>query len=136
MAKSTHTVFGPCKKAVVYKVPLTCGSCYIGQTNKCINERLTEHNRSKKEGVEEYKNLINHTKICGCKPDFEKTLIMQESGSSKLSREILEAFWIEEKGQLAVSSPSVKLIPREFQVLKEAGYHEKIKRVEREFEND
>ncbi|XP_077564624.1 uncharacterized protein LOC144180093 [Haemaphysalis longicornis] len=27
----------------VYRIPLSCGKCYVGQTGRCLNDRLREH---------------------------------------------------------------------------------------------
>ena len=130
-AKSTHTQFRACKKEVVYKIPLSCGAAYIGQTKKCINERLTEHMRSKKQEKEEYKNLCNHTNSCGCKPDFTKTTLLGDSGRSRLAREILEAFWIKHEHLTTVSEPSIKLMEEEYLMLESAGYQKRLRKTEK-----
>lgn len=33
----------PCVERVVYRIPLKCGSVYVGQTGRCLNDRLREH---------------------------------------------------------------------------------------------
>ncbi|KAM7300889.1 uncharacterized protein ISCGN_016468 [Ixodes scapularis] len=37
--------FRPCAREKVYTIPLSCGAEYIGQTGRCINDRLREHAR-------------------------------------------------------------------------------------------
>lgn len=41
--KKHATSFVPCKKEVIYQVPFTCGKVYVGQTGRCLNDRLREH---------------------------------------------------------------------------------------------
>uniref|UniRef100_A0A6G5AFU1 Putative tick transposon n=1 Tax=Rhipicephalus microplus TaxID=6941 RepID=A0A6G5AFU1_RHIMP len=41
--KKHANVFIRCVFAVVYLIPLSCGRVYIGQTGRCLNERLREH---------------------------------------------------------------------------------------------
>lgn len=36
------------EKVVVFSIPFACGSCHIGQTLRCLNERLLEHKRNVK----------------------------------------------------------------------------------------
>lgn len=38
-----QTMCAPCEKGVVYRIPLSCGKSYIGQTGRCINDRTREH---------------------------------------------------------------------------------------------
>ncbi|MCZ6925265.1 MAG: hypothetical protein O7D30_08145 [Rickettsia endosymbiont of Ixodes persulcatus] len=37
-----------CKEGVVYKKPLGCGFKCVGQTARCVNDRLVEHKRNVK----------------------------------------------------------------------------------------
>ena len=30
---------------VVFKIPCECGKVYIGETGRCVHERIKEHNR-------------------------------------------------------------------------------------------
>ncbi|XP_049276158.1 uncharacterized protein LOC125760315 [Rhipicephalus sanguineus] len=39
--------FVQCQKGVVYNIPLSCGKVYIGQTGRCLNERLREHSNNR-----------------------------------------------------------------------------------------
>ncbi|XP_042150105.1 uncharacterized protein LOC121838103 [Ixodes scapularis] len=34
------------REGVVYGIPLTCGFTYVGQTGRCVNDRLLEHKRT------------------------------------------------------------------------------------------
>src|SRR6266436_743405 len=120
-AMSTHMQFRSCKKEVVYKIPLSCGAAYIGQTGKCVNARLTEHSREKENKNEAYKNLLNHTITCRCEPDFEKTQLIGTSGRSKIARELLEAYLIKNEIDTTISEASVKIIQEEFEILQSAN---------------
>ena len=58
-----------CIEGVVYRIPLTCSRVYIGQTGRCINERLHEHAynvKNKKGGW-----VAIYCEKCGCKPDYQ-----------------------------------------------------------------
>jgi len=117
-AVSTHTEFVTCKKKVVYNLPLTCNKSYIGQTGRCVNERIIEHIRGLKRTTKgDYKTLNAHIDICGCKPLPESTSIMGCSGRNQLARELQEAFWIRQKEDTAVSEPSIILTDKEFHLL-------------------
>ena len=117
---------------------MSCGKVYIGQTGKCINERLTEHLKIKQQGKEEYKNMANHTISCGCIPEPEKTTLLGDSGRSRLGREIAEAFWIDQEKEHVISEPSIKLLKEEVQLLKMVGYQNRLRKTEmlREKEKD
>ena len=119
-AQSTHTQFRTCKREVVYSIPLSCGRSYVGQTQKCINERLTEHKRSKGSLKTEYMNMQNHIEDCGCRPDFPNTGILGVSGRSRLARELSEAFWIMHMGEMNVSIASIKITDVEYRLMKSA----------------
>jgi len=102
---------------VVYRLPLSCGKAYVGQTSKCVNERLTEHSRARKLKIEEYKTLTMHTDECGCKALPEQATTLGESGRPRITREILEAFWIKKEEFTTISEPSTSLSDREFEML-------------------
>lgn len=62
--------FVNCIEGVVYQIPLNCGKVYIGQTGRCVNDRLREHALSIKNGTGSH--LPFHCKECQCVPEFEK----------------------------------------------------------------
>lgn len=64
-----------CKESVVYKIPMSCGKVYIGQTLRCINTRLREH---KKRQANTGSSMYEHQKVCkDCNPLLEKTEVLR-----------------------------------------------------------
>lgn len=93
--------FNECEKEVVYFVPLSCGRKYIGQTGRCINTQLREH------------NMATHCNWCQCHPKFDNTTIVSRCNNSK-EREIIEAFAMHRAGgDFCVSAPSLSLTEAE-----------------------
>jgi|SRR6266436_2590352 len=101
----------------VYKLPLTCGNSYIGQTGKCINERLTEHLRANISKVDEYKTLSTHMEKCKCKPNPKSTITLGSTGRDRKGREIWEAFCIRHQQTSTISEPSIGLSDAEYKIL-------------------
>lgn len=100
-----------CAIGVVYRIPLSCGRVYIGQTGRCINERAREHDWSLSSTAGGHLPL--HCGTCKCHPDFNKITIMGR-GADKTAREILEAYGIKKEGeQNCVSQTSVYLHKKE-----------------------
>uniref|UniRef100_A0A224Z7Z9 Tick transposon n=1 Tax=Rhipicephalus zambeziensis TaxID=60191 RepID=A0A224Z7Z9_9ACAR len=99
-----------CTECVVYSIPLTCNKVYVGQTGRCLNTRLTEHNYhcSKKDAG----HLAIHCRDCGCAPMLGNTrVVCKEKG--KIAREILEAAEMFERKEDCISCPSVALSSKE-----------------------
>lgn len=99
-----------CIEGVVYEIPLDCGRSYIGQTGRCINDRLREHANS--IGKCDNAHLPAHCKACHCEPRFKQVSILGKSGD-KTSRELLEAYFIKKKGSDCVSDTSITLYSAE-----------------------
>lgn len=110
--------FVTCKENVVYQIPLSCNKIYIGQTGRCLNERLREHERSLDKGAGS--NLAIHCKACGCVPRLKETLVLGRS-RDKVARELKEAFCIKGKGVNCVSEPSKVLYECEISFLEALG---------------
>lgn len=102
--------FRDCVEGVVYEIPLDCGKSYVGQTGRCINDRLREHANS--IGKSENAHLPAHCKACRCRPCFERVLILGRS-RDQTARELLEAFYIKKKGSDCVSDTSIVLYSAE-----------------------
>uniref|UniRef100_A0A224Z1G1 Tick transposon n=1 Tax=Rhipicephalus zambeziensis TaxID=60191 RepID=A0A224Z1G1_9ACAR len=103
-----------CKSCVVYKLPLSCGGVYIGQTGRCINVRLREHLTSLTAagGL----HLPAHCRVCGCQPMADEATCLF-GHRDKCTREVMEAFFIEREGERCVSKPSVALGEKEVRYL-------------------
>lgn len=110
----------PCKVGIVYQVPLTCGKSYIGESGRCINVRLREHERSLSctPGL----HLPAHCGECGCEPVFNDAKVVSRD-SRYMGRKIIEAFHIRGKGERCVSAPSISLSDKEFDYLRSTCYH-------------
>lgn len=103
-----------CQRGVVYEIPFTCGKIYVGQTGRCINERLREHAlalRSSPAG-----HLAIHARDCMCSAVFSQTKILRRF-RSKRTRELYEAQTIVSRGAVCVSAPSIALSPKELYYL-------------------
>lgn len=62
--------FVACSTRVVYKLPLSCGRVYTGQTGRCVNDRAREHNNSLRN-LSDQNNLPRHCRSCkDCVPAF------------------------------------------------------------------
>lgn len=107
--------FGRCAVGVVYQIPLSCTRVYIGQTGRCVQDRLREHHASLNASPSG--NLAVHVSRCGCRPDFTTVQILGKF-KEKVTREILEAFCIHETGSdKCISSPSIHLSDQEIRYL-------------------
>lgn len=103
-----------CDVGVVYATPFSCGRSYVGQTGRCVNDRIREHQLSIKNS--EMGNLPAHCAACGCEPLFQETKILGHSRDT-CAREVLEAFFINMKGDSCVSEASVSLYGAEVSFL-------------------
>jgi hypothetical protein len=117
-AKSKHMQFVECATACVYQLPLTCKKVYIGQTSKCVNERLTQHEANLKSKKPQSSNILEHIKSCECKTLPEATVVRGARSTDKLERELWEAFLIKYEGSKAISAPSLNLHEIEYKALK------------------
>lgn len=102
-----------CRTCIVYQIPLSCGSTYIGHSGRCINVRLMEHANSleKKETT-----LANHCFTCKCTPYFVDTEVLFVHNDRR-TREVAEAFHIIRKPSCCVSTHSVSLTSKEMSML-------------------
>lgn len=115
--KGHTTPYVGCATGVVYMIPLVCGKVYIGQTGRCVNDRLREHQLSIKNGTGSH--LPHHCKNCenkSCKPQLEKTTVLGRS-KEKVARELIEAFHIRKNGDNCVSEASLSLYCSEYEFL-------------------
>ncbi|XP_075750346.1 uncharacterized protein LOC142817169 [Rhipicephalus microplus] len=105
----------PCIEGVVYSLPLSCGKWYIGQTGRCLNERLKEHAHNVSSTVSGHLGI--HCRDCGCVPDFQLCTVIRRH-RDQLIREIYEASEIERLGSACVSRPSIALSLKEIDFLR------------------
>jgi hypothetical protein len=107
-APSKHTNFVDCKFGCVYAIPFSCGKYYIGQSGRCLNCRLTEHDRNIAAEEDGISTARDHASVCNCKILFEQTSSTTYIGQ-RYGREVIEAFCINQSKDLVVSEPSIKL---------------------------
>lgn len=107
--------FVACTEGVVYRIPLSCGKIYVGQTARCLNVRLREHYQ-KVNGVRDG-HLSCHCHDCGCKPLFASTTVLARH-NDKTVREIMEADTINSSGTCCVSVASIDLADKELAYLR------------------
>ncbi|XP_064475683.1 uncharacterized protein LOC135389577 [Ornithodoros turicata] len=102
--------FVPCKQNVVYSIPLECGFVYVGQTRRCLNDRIREHaaNVERMAGSSE---LVDHLRDCrGCQPCFKDTTVLawEPYAHRRLFRESLE---IATRGNVVSNASFIPLAP-------------------------
>ncbi|CAN7948473.1 unnamed protein product, partial [Ixodes hexagonus] len=112
--KNHQTKFVSCNEGVIYSFPLTCGKHYIGQTGRCLNDRLREHNNTAKNANSGHLGI--HCRDCGCSPLLDKCTILGRS-KNKLTREIIETANIVRLDRICVSTPSLALTKKELNYL-------------------
>ncbi|CAN7976635.1 unnamed protein product, partial [Ixodes persulcatus] len=107
----------PCATGRVYSVPLSCGAEYIGQTGRCVNDRLREHQREiTKDEADSQHPMLVHLRACAqCSPSFPTTRVLG-AHKNRYGREILEAFAMR-RAPRNISSPSLLLSEREMTFL-------------------
>lgn len=108
--------FVGCATGVVYSVPLLCGKVYIGQTERCINDRLREHALKVKKKEDKYAHLVAHIITCGCEARFYETTILGKS-TNYTARVALEAFYIHKNSDICISEASILLHSAELNYL-------------------
>lgn len=115
--KKYEEQFVPCRIEGIYSIPFSCGGEYIGQTGRCLNDRLREHFREVADPSEETVHPIAaHRRTCGgCKPRFKKTRVLGRH-PQRFGREVIESFAIK-NSVVNVSSPSLALSDREIDYL-------------------
>lgn len=103
---------------MIYEIPLSCDRCYVGQTGRCLNDRLREHAYAIKTGTGS--TLAAHVSSCNaCKsrsPDFGRCKVLKHYRDQR-RREIYEAFIIHKRGIKCVSTPSVALTEKEIRAI-------------------
>src|SRR5690606_17138356 len=96
-----------CCKNIVYKLPLACGSSYIGQTARCLTVRLNEHLgniRAEKEDS----LIAKHITECNNCEIIKSDVRPLRYVLNRVERLIIEAFHILSNPE-CVSVPTVKL---------------------------
>lgn len=89
---------------MVNQIPLSCGKQYVGQTGRCLNDRLREHFSLVKKGNVGW--LTMHCRACGCALGFGNTKGLL-TNRDELTRLIVDAAKIAKLGSDCVSMPSL-----------------------------
>lgn len=103
---------------MVYTIPHSCGAKYIGQMQRCVNDRLQEHNASLKGASSGH--LAVHVRDCGCTPILEETKILAHYVERR-SREVLEVWEIARSEKNCISVPCISLRKKERVLLESAA---------------
>lgn len=109
--------FVACQEGVIYSIPLSCGKQYVGQTGRCVNERLREHNITVYNTVKGHLGI--HCRDCEsktCQPFFQQTKVLSRHPNT-LTREIIEAAEIARLNDACISCPSISLSKKELEFL-------------------
>ncbi|XP_042149994.1 uncharacterized protein LOC121838063, partial [Ixodes scapularis] len=116
--KKHQTNYVTCCKECVYSIPMSCGAKYIGQTGRCLNDRVREHANEIKKAASDtseicYHPIAKHTSECSepCSADLPSTTRIG-GHASRYGREIMEAFAMH-YSRSNFGSPSIGLSRRE-----------------------
>lgn len=108
--------FMPCRTNVVYCVPLSCRRVYVGQTGRCVNIRLREH-QSSLQG-RPLTHLTMQCAECRCEAKFAATEILFKH-RDRTTREFAEAFHINTRASSCIIRPSLAIYAKEGTLLDE-----------------
>jgi hypothetical protein len=108
-----------CEKNCVYSIGLSCNRQYIGQTSKCVNERLGEH----LSGDAIYSTFNEHKKQCHCKVGKCRTFNRKQIKSTHV-RMLVETMSMEDERKKngkdsVISKPSIHPTRREREFIEE-----------------
>lgn len=111
--------FVRCQENVIYSLPLSCGKQYIGQTGRCLNQRLGEHSYNVTR-VPITGHVAKHCRTCksddagspACEPLYKECIVIGQHPDS-LARKIIEAQMIARFPDHCISSPSIALSDKE-----------------------
>ena len=106
-----RTRFVSCAVGVVYSIPLTCGKSYIGQTGRCLNDRLHGHHNNVFSMVQGHISI--HCRDCRRTPHFNQSKVVARH-RVQLTREVIKAELIHKLGDKCISAPSIALSDQEF----------------------
>ncbi|XP_042144221.1 uncharacterized protein LOC121834568 [Ixodes scapularis] len=97
----------PCDNGMVYEIPLECGFKHVGQTSRCINDRLTEHKRNVKNNATD-SEIAKHVQECNnCIPRWSETEIIHREVND-IKRVVKETIRMKSMGN-CISQVSVQL---------------------------
>lgn len=101
------TKYVECKSCVVHHILLTYRKVYIGQTGRCLNDRLRK-NKHRCQLITTPRNLAGHCKYCKCSVLLYETAVIGKA-ETKTEREISEALASEKERGQCVSTPPIML---------------------------
>lgn len=86
-----------CKVGVVYQIALKCGKVYVGQSGRCINDHMNEHDLFIKNNTNAHLPANCLTCTSGdCEALVKEVKVLCRSGGTK-PREILQAYHLKKK---------------------------------------
>ncbi|CAN8004740.1 unnamed protein product, partial [Ixodes pacificus] len=112
-------IAGGCRTSVVYDIPRSCGSTYLGQKGRCVNDPATKHAAAIKQMSSGH--LAVHCDRFPCTPLFSNTMILGRH-SGKTTKELHEAFIFKTRGaDQCISDRSVALLDKALFLERESG---------------
>lgn len=95
---------------IIYKIPCTCGRVNVGQSGRCVNVWLRDHDLSLHSSSSGH--LTVHVRESKCTPLFNQRKVLSRL-RSKRAREMFEAKTIIERGDTYISTPEISLSEKE-----------------------
>lgn len=98
----------------MYEIPFTCRKVYVGQSGRCVNDRLREHVLSLKSSPAGH--IAIHVRNWKCSAMFSNTRILKRF-TTKGACKLYEAQIILSSGDACVSATSIAMTYKEFNYL-------------------
>ena len=92
-------------EGAIYQINCSCSKCYVGQSSRPLNVRISEHHSDFERDTGAFTNHLEHD------VDFDEVKILGVESNSKV-REIQEALWIKKKGENAIENENIGLVNR------------------------
>jgi hypothetical protein len=111
--KSGHGNYVQCTSHSVYAIPMSCNKYYVGQTYRCVNKRLYEHDGGLKGKLTQASSIKEHRKTCkGCKPLLKETVMLSRNGDRR-AREAVESAYIRDSSSEVISNQTMGISKEE-----------------------
>ncbi|XP_064485835.1 uncharacterized protein LOC135398350 [Ornithodoros turicata] len=104
--------FVECCAGVVYSIPTSCGRQYVGETSRCLNDRIREHRNKVDKKDEEGSRLAGHVIYCRCRPQHRQTKVLYRSKDVHV-RHVLETKTIMQLKDKCVSAATATLTEKQ-----------------------
>lgn len=70
--REKNTTLSKRSTAVVYSIPLSCRKMYIGHPERCLNDRLREHDLKVEKNEDKHAQSLTYVVSC-CEEQFRET---------------------------------------------------------------